>query len=156
MGLSVFDPASDHLYVSNGTELTVVDVISGKIIGHVTGLEGSHGITIDPKTRLGYADSSVTRTISIFDPDSFQIVKTMPALEDADGEVFDTFSNQVFVTGGDANAVLGVNPAKLEKTKLILVTADVLSMGPAPAPGRAPTIHFKPGTLKLLMYQLAK
>jgi DNA-binding beta-propeller fold protein YncE len=119
------DPTTDLLYVSHGTELTVVKIAAGKIAGHVTGLQGSHGITIDPRTHLGYADSAKTESVSIFDPSSFRTVKTIPALEDADGEVFDPASDQVFIVGGDANAVLAIDATENQ-------TKQTLPLGGAP------------------------
>lgn len=104
-----FGPDFTRLYVSHGTELTVVDPSTDKVVGHVTGLDGSHGEAFDPQTGLGYADSSGNRTVTVFTLDKLTPVKTLPALEDADGIVFDPFSNQVFVVGGDANAVLAMD-----------------------------------------------
>jgi DNA-binding beta-propeller fold protein YncE len=104
-----FDPATGRLFISHGTELTVVDPAEGKVIGQVGGLQGSHGIAIDPVSGLGYADSAKTETIVIFNVKSLQTAKTIPALPDADGMIFDPASNQVFIAGGDAKAVLAVN-----------------------------------------------
>jgi DNA-binding beta-propeller fold protein YncE len=104
-----FDPATGDLFISHGTELTVVAPSAGKVIGHAGGLQGSHGIAIDSHTGLLYADSAKTETVSIFDAKSLHLIKTIPALEDADGMVFDPTSSQVFVAGGDANAVLAID-----------------------------------------------
>jgi YVTN family beta-propeller protein len=116
-----FDPSSDRLFVSHGTELTVIDVRTGVVVGHVTGLMGSHGIAIDPTTGLGYADSAKTKSTTIFDLKTLQPVKTIPALLDADGMTYDPVSNQVFVVGGDANAVLVVDA----KTNRLVKTIDL-------------------------------
>ena len=115
-----FDPVTHHIYVSHGSELTVVDPASGKVVGQVTGLQGSHGIAVNPATGLGYADSAKTETISIFDVKSLHVVKQIPALEDADGMAYDPASNQVFDAGGDANAVLGIDAATNQETKIPL------------------------------------
>lgn len=104
-----FDAASNRVYISHGTELTVINAASGAVIGHVSGLDGSHGIAIDHENGLGYADSSGNRTTSIFDLRSLKVVKTIPALLDADGMVFDKRSGQVFIAAGDSAAVLAVD-----------------------------------------------
>ncbi|MBB5373424.1 YncE family protein [Acidocella aromatica] len=113
------DPSSGHLFISHGSELTVVDPKAGEVIGHVAGLQGSHGIAIDPETGLGYADSAKTQTVSVFNVKSLQVAKELPALEDADGMVYDPASRQVFIAGGDANAVLPIDAAKNQAGKLI-------------------------------------
>jgi DNA-binding beta-propeller fold protein YncE len=114
-----FDAATQRVFISQGDELTVVDAHSGKISGHVTGLRGSHGIAIDPKTGFGYADSSDTKTISIFNLKTLTVVQTMPALEDADGMLYDSVSDQVFVVGGDAAAMLAIDPHTNKVAKTI-------------------------------------
>jgi DNA-binding beta-propeller fold protein YncE len=114
-----FDPASDRVFISHGTELTVVDARSGKIVGHVTGLAGSHGIAIDNANGLGYADSGKTASLNIFDLKSLKTIKTMPALQDADGMAFDAPTGQVFVAGGNANAVLAVDAKSDQPGKTI-------------------------------------
>lgn len=109
-----YDAAANRVYISHGTELTVVDAASGAVIGHVRGLDGSHGIAIDHANGLGYADSSGNRTTSIFDLRSLKVVKTIPALLDADGMAFDKPSGQVFIAAGDSAAVLAVNTSTNE------------------------------------------
>jgi DNA-binding beta-propeller fold protein YncE len=114
-----FDPVSDRVFISHGTELTVLDAKTGQVIGHVTGLDGSHGIAIDSATGLGFADSGKTQTTSIFDLKTLKTIKTIPALLDADGMAFDPSTHQVFVAGGDANAVLPFNTVTNTPGKLI-------------------------------------
>ena len=106
-----FDAPSGRVYVSHGTELTVVSAATGGIIGHVAGLSGSHGVAIDTAAGLGFADSSQTRTISVFSLKTLVVSGSVPALEDADGMVFDRPSGQVFTVGGDAQADLVLNAA---------------------------------------------
>ena len=95
-----FDANSDRLFISHDTEFTVVDPKRDQIIGHVTGLHGSHGIAMDPASGLIYADGSGSETTSVFKARIFAPVKTIPAWPDADGMVFDPVSHQVFVVGG--------------------------------------------------------
>jgi DNA-binding beta-propeller fold protein YncE len=114
-----FDPASDSVFISHGTELTVLDAKTGNVIGNVTGLNGSHGIAIDPLTGFGFADSGKSKTTSIFDLKTLKTIKVIPALLDADGMAFDPSTHQVFVAGGDANAVLPVDTATNKPGKSI-------------------------------------
>lgn len=120
-----FDPASDEVFVSHGTELTVLNAKTGAIAGHIMGLEGSHGIAIDDAAGLGYADNAKTKTAIVFDLKTLKIVKTIPALLDADGMAFDPVSKQVFIAGGDAKAVLAIDTRTNEPVKSI-------SLGGAP------------------------
>lgn len=106
-----FDTATDRLYVSHGN---VVDVLNGKTgakIGELRGLPGSHGIAVDPVSGLIYADSAKNNQAVAFDPKSFKPVATIPVVQDADGMVYDAVSQQIFVAGGDGNAVTPISTA---------------------------------------------
>ena len=104
-----FDSATDRLYISHGN---VVDVMNGKTgarIGELRGLPGSHGIAVDPVSGLIYADSAKNNQAVAFDPKSFKPVATMQVVQDADGMVYDAASKQIFVAGGDGNAVTPIS-----------------------------------------------
>jgi DNA-binding beta-propeller fold protein YncE len=104
-----YEAAQNRVYISQFSQMAVLNATTFALIGEVTGLNGSHGVAIDDAAGLGYADSGKAQTISIFDLKTLKTTKTMPALADADGMVFDPASNQVFVVGGDAQAALGIN-----------------------------------------------
>ncbi|OYV39974.1 MAG: hypothetical protein B7Z80_05835 [Rhodospirillales bacterium 20-64-7] len=106
-----FDPATHRVYVSHGTEVTVVDVQSDKVIGELQGTTGSHGIAIDPATGDVWADSAAKRQAIAFDPKRFQPVAHVPVVLDADGMAYDPASRQIFVVGGDGQAVTPIDPA---------------------------------------------
>lgn len=114
-----FDPATKRVYVSQGTELTVLNAQTGTVVGHVTGLQGSHGVAIDAASGLGYADSGRNQSITIFALNSLKTIKIIPSLLDADGMVYDPVSDQVFNVGGDANAVLVVDAKTNQAVKTI-------------------------------------
>ncbi len=120
-----FDPATDRVYISHGTEITVLDARTGALAGRVTGLEGSHGIAIDAADGLGFADSALNESITVFDLKTLKAVKKIPALLDADGMVYDAASGQVYDVGGDANAAIVVNA----RTQKIVAT---IPLGGAP------------------------
>ncbi len=115
-----FHAASNQLFIAHGDELTVVDTATDKLAGNVTGLDDSHGIAFDPATGLGYTDSSGTRTLSVFNPSTLHVQKTLPSLDDTDGMVFDPASRKLFVAAGDSGAVLALDPATGTETKIPL------------------------------------
>jgi DNA-binding beta-propeller fold protein YncE len=104
-----FDPPSDRVYISHGDEVTVVDAATKRVIGQLSNLPGSHGITVDPHTGLVYADSAARGVLVAFNPKSFAPVATAPVLLDADGVSYDPASRQIFVSGGDGNGFTPVS-----------------------------------------------
>jgi DNA-binding beta-propeller fold protein YncE len=104
-----FDPASDRVYVSHGDEVTVVDAKTGRVAGALAGLPGSHGISVDPVSKLVYADSAGRGVVVAFDPATLRPVASAKVLLDADGVTYDPFSRQVFVSGGDGDGFTPVS-----------------------------------------------
>jgi DNA-binding beta-propeller fold protein YncE len=99
-----FDSSANRVYVSHGTEVTVVDPAGGQIVGHVTGLDRSHGIVTVPALGRGYADSSNPKTVIVFDLKTLKPVSTLPVGEDSDAMVYDASTKRVFVMDGDGAA----------------------------------------------------
>ncbi|MDR3505370.1 MAG: YncE family protein [Acidocella sp.] len=104
------DDANHRLFVSHGTEVTVLDTRSGKIIGKLDVTTGSHGIAIDPVSGTIYADSGDNAQVIAFNPKSFAPIATAKVVEDADGMQYDPASKKIFVVGGDGNGITAINP----------------------------------------------
>jgi DNA-binding beta-propeller fold protein YncE len=104
-----FDAPSGRLYISHGDEVTAVNGNTGRVVGELSGLPGSHGITVDSATGLVYADSADRGLLIAFNPTTFQPVASVPVLVDADGVSYDPASKQIFVSGGDGNGFTPVS-----------------------------------------------
>ena len=96
-----FDVTTQHLFVAHGTEVTVVDTNTQRIIGHVPGLADAHGVAIVPGG-YGYAASSQSGTISVFNPKTFQVIAVLKAGDDANSVTYDPASKHVFVANDDS------------------------------------------------------
>lgn len=106
-----FDPQSRHVLISHGTEVTVVDGASGAVVGHVTGLNTSHGIAVAPALGRGFADSSNSKTVTIFDLKSLATLGSVPAGEDSDAMAYDPATKRVFVMDADGAAFTTIDAA---------------------------------------------
>jgi DNA-binding beta-propeller fold protein YncE len=123
-----FNPATDRVFVSHGDEVTVVSGRTGRVVGALADLPGSHGIRVDPATGLIYADSAGRSDVVAFDPKTFRPVFSAPVLPDADGINYDAFSKTMFVSGGDGD---GLTP----------VSTVTRMSGPTIALGTSPEFH---------------
>src|ERR1017187_8930607 len=61
------DEAARRLYVSHGTQVEVLDVDSGAIVGKIANTLGVHGIAIAPELGQGFVSDGQSSTITIFD-----------------------------------------------------------------------------------------
>ena len=63
----IVDDANRRLYVSHGTQVEVLDVDSGAIVGKIPNTPGVHGIAIAPEQGRGFVSNGQTSTVTIFD-----------------------------------------------------------------------------------------
>ncbi|MGA7674204.1 MAG: YncE family protein [Rhizomicrobium sp.] len=98
-----------RVYVSHGTEVTVIDGRSGELIGRVPGIDGSHGVVAAPSLGRGYADATNANSLVAFDLKTLKPLATMPAGEDADDVVYDPATKRVFVMDADGTAMTAVD-----------------------------------------------
>lgn len=104
---------ADHgrVYVAHGDKLTVVDGRAGTVVGEVQGIAGgTHGTAIAAAVGRGFTDDGRKGEAVAFDLRSFEVVKHIPAHEDADGVVFDPASGHVFVIEGDSQSLTVIDP----------------------------------------------
>jgi YVTN family beta-propeller protein len=117
----VFDPASHRVYVAHGDRLSVVDGVSGALIGTVEGMPGgTHGVAISTATGKGYTDDGKAGVVVAFDLTTLKAVKQIKAESDADGIVFDPPSGHIFVIDGDSGKLTVIDP----KTDTVVATID--------------------------------
>ena len=106
-----FDPLSHRVYIAHLDETTVVDAASGRIVGRVSGLVRTQGQAVVPEIGRGYADSSQTGTVTVFDLATFKPIKTLQTQPDADIMIYDAGSGRVFVTNGDSASLTIIDTA---------------------------------------------
>lgn len=99
-----FEPVSNRVFVAHGDRIDVIDGASRKVVGHVP-VDGANGTAVVPAIGKGYAGSRGGKSALVFDLATFRILKTLPALEDTDGIVYDPSSKRVFLMQGDPHSV---------------------------------------------------
>jgi YVTN family beta-propeller protein len=115
----VYDAPSHRVYVAHGDRVTVVDGKEGKVLGEVTGITGgTHGVGISGGK--GYTDDGQAGQAVVFDLKTFQVLKKIPAQEDADGITVEPTTGHVFVVNGDSKTLTVIDP----KTDKAAATID--------------------------------
>src|SRR5258707_2882040 len=61
------DEGARRLYVSHGTQVEVLDVDSGSIVGSIPKTPGVHGIAIAAELGRGFVSNGKASTVTIFD-----------------------------------------------------------------------------------------
>jgi DNA-binding beta-propeller fold protein YncE len=109
-----YDADTQNLFVSHGTQVTVVSTSSARsakphaetlsVVGTIGGLDGAHGIAIVPGG-LGYVASGKAGTVVAFDLDKLRAVKTIAAGPGPDALAYDPASRHLFAMNGDAGRI---------------------------------------------------
>jgi hypothetical protein len=103
------DSASRRLFVAHGTRVEVIDADSGARLGAVPNLAGVHGIEIVDRLHIAFATSGADRAVTMFDPATLQVVKTIKYLGvKPDALQYDPSSAMLFVVNGGATGDLSV------------------------------------------------
>ena len=94
------DPSAHLLYVTHGPRVEVIDTTTGKAVGAITGLKGTHGVALDPEGKFGYISDGGSNDVMIFDRKSFATVATVPAGGNPDGIVYEPATKTVWAFNG--------------------------------------------------------
>jgi DNA-binding beta-propeller fold protein YncE len=105
------DPSHHRLFVTRGTHTQAIDEVTGAVLGDIPGQIHSHGVALVPSLGRGFiTDGGGTGAIIVFDLNTYAVLGKFPAVQDADGIVYDEKLNRVLAVSGDANALLTFSP----------------------------------------------
>jgi DNA-binding beta-propeller fold protein YncE len=117
------DSGSRRLFVAHGTRVEVIDADNGARLGGVPNLAGVHGIEIVDRLHMAFATNGADRTVTMFNPETLQIVKTIKYLGvKPDALQYDPGTGLLFVVNvGATGDVSVIDPA----TGSIVDTVDI-------------------------------
>jgi YVTN family beta-propeller protein len=106
------DDLSSRLYVSHGSMVQVVDESKGIFVGKITGLNGVHGIAIDPDLEKGFISSGKDSCVAVFNTKTLQVITKITVNgKGPDAIMYDSFSKKVFVFNGKTNNATVIDAA---------------------------------------------
>ena len=105
------DEAARRLYVSHGTQVEVIDVDSGAIVGSISKTLGVHGIAIAPELGRGFVSNGQSSTVTIFDLKTLKPIAEVPTGQKPDAIIFDPATSRVFAFNGGSNSVTAIDAA---------------------------------------------
>jgi DNA-binding beta-propeller fold protein YncE len=105
------DEAARRLYVSHGTQVEVLDVDSGAIVGKIANTLGVHGIAIAPEVGQGFVSNGQSSTITIFDLKTLTTMSEVPAGKKPDAIIYDPATQRVFAFNGGSDSATAIQAA---------------------------------------------
>ena len=106
------DPAAHRLYVTHGPRVEVLNSDTGKVVGSITGLKGTHGVALDDSGKYGYVSDGGANAVVVFDRSSLATVTSIPAGTNPDGIVFEPKTKTVWAFNGRSSNATVIDTAE--------------------------------------------
>jgi DNA-binding beta-propeller fold protein YncE len=107
----IVDEGARRLYVSHGTQVEVLDVDSGSIVGNIPNTPGVHGIAIDAEIGRGFVSNGKANNVTIFDLKTLKPIADVPTGQKPDAIIFDPATSRVFAFNGGSNSATAIDAA---------------------------------------------
>src|SRR5580658_5957081 len=104
----IVDEAARRLYVSHGTQVEVLDVDSGAIVGKIGNTPGVHGIAIAPELGRGFVSNGQSSTVTIFDLKTLKTIGEVAVGKKPDAIIYDSATSRVFAFNGDSSSATAI------------------------------------------------
>jgi YVTN family beta-propeller protein len=105
------DEGARRLYVSHGTQVEVLDLDSGAIVGKIENTQGVHGIAIAPDVGRGFVSNGQSSTVTIFDLKTLKKIAEVPTGKKPDAIIYDPATSRVFAFNGGSNSATVIEAA---------------------------------------------
>ncbi len=105
------DPGAHRLYVTHGPRVEVLDTNTGKLVGAITGLTGTHGVALDEGGKFGYISDGGANAIVVFDRKTLATVASIPAGTNPDGITYEPVTKTVWAFNGRSKNVTVIDTA---------------------------------------------
>jgi len=105
------DEDARRLYVSHGTQVEVVNVDSGAIVGKIPNTSGVHGIALAPELGRGFVSDGKSSTVTIFDLKTLKPIGEVRTGSDPDAIIFDPHTSRVFAFNGGGKSATAIDAA---------------------------------------------
>ena len=113
------DSSAHRLYITHGGRVEVIDSATGKSIGAITGLKGTHGVALDDTGKFGYISDGGANAVVVFDRTSLATVATIPTGTNPDGIVFEPVTKTVWAFNGRSRDVSVIDTASRKVTATV-------------------------------------
>ena len=115
------DAGAHRLYVTHGARVEVLDSDSGKVIGAITGLQGTHGVALDAAGKYGYISDGRANAVIVFDRKTLKTVTSIPAGTNPDGIVYEPVTKTVWAFNGRSSNATVIDA----KTQKVVATVSL-------------------------------
>jgi YVTN family beta-propeller protein len=123
------DPSMHVVYLTHGSRVEVVDTNTGKAVGAITDLKGTHGVALDTGGKYGYISDGGANAVVVFDRKTYAKVDSIATGTNPDGLLFEPVTKTVWAFNGRSNDASVIDAA----TKKVVATIKLSGKPEFPA-----------------------
>ena len=131
------DSPAHRLYLTRGDHVDVLDTRTGKLIGTIGGLHGTHGVALDTAGKIGFISDGGGNAVVAFDRATLATLATIPAGTNPDGIIFEPATQTVWAFNGRSKDATVIDAA----TKKVLATIPLPGKPEFPAVDGKGTVY---------------
>ncbi len=90
------DSQARRLYVPHGTEVVVLDLDSGKMVGKIADLKGVHGVALAREFGHGFISATDPGSVTMFDLKTLAVLNRERVGDDPNGIIYDPLTKRIF------------------------------------------------------------
>jgi YVTN family beta-propeller protein len=114
----IVDSPAHRLYITRGDHVDVLDTQTGKQVGTIGNMHGTHGVALDTAGKLGFVSDGGGNAVVAFDRTTLAIVAVIPAGTGPDGIIFEPATQTVWAFNGRSKDATVIDAA----TKKVVAT----------------------------------
>src|SRR5579864_3503944 len=103
------DTAGRRLYVPHGTEVVVLDLDSGKLVGRIADLKGVHGVALAREFGHGFISATDPGSVTMFDLKTLKVLNKERVGDDPNGIIYDPLTQRVFSADRGSKRVTAID-----------------------------------------------
>ena len=109
------------LYVSHGTQVNILNELTGDSIGVIPNTTGVHGIAFDNELNEGFTSNGRLNTVTAFDLTTNKVLSQIMAGENPDAILYEPFLKKIITCNGRSNDLSIIDPASGKVTATVPV-----------------------------------
>jgi YVTN family beta-propeller protein len=104
-------PVNNNLYVSHGTQVNILNKITGDSVGIIPHTLGVHGIAFAAPYNRGYISNGRLNNVYVFDMTTDLVIDSITTGKNPDAMCYDPFSRKLLVSNGRSEDLTVIDPS---------------------------------------------
>lgn len=109
-------PVNNWLYVSHGTQVNILNKITGDSVGVIENTTGVHGIAFSVPDKKGFTSNGRLNSVTVFDMNTNKVLAQIPTGQNPDAIIYEPFSKKIITCNGRSKNLTVINPAENKVT----------------------------------------